>query len=784
MAELLRRFRVRAKLTQEALAEAAGLSARAIRVLEGGQRRYPRRTTLDQLAAALELSADEIQLLEVAARRPSVTDHLGIPRQVPAGIADFTGRTEQLAQLIEVLGIPLAVAPAVVVVAISGMGGVGKTTLAVEAARQVADEFPDGQLYVNLRGGSEPRSTADALLALLQSLGVQPVGTTDVQVLAKHYRTALAGRRMLIVLDDAAGAAQVVPLIPGTSSSAVVITSRQRLFELPGARHLDLDVLPEPEAIALLGEVVGSALVNQNPAAALQVVRRCGLLPLAIRIAGGHSSKTAAGFLQLAATLADDSGRLDALTGSGRVVNRSVAVSLAALSVGNAVDVAAAETFPLLACFDGDWFPLRAAAKVLGRSMDDTEDLLERLVDLHLLETRSPYRYHLHDLVRDVGRDLARTVLSEAALADAFHRELECYLAMLWRYAELLGVVDLYGSWTATSWSAEAADQTDPGQVLSWLEGELANLVRLVRAAAAGDEAERLAAVRLALGMPRLARTLMRFAEAYDAMSAVVTLPVELDISLEQGRLYQMSSVSGALGLIRESLTWGEQELPLARAIGEPTRLSASLVDLAENLGFDGRAAEGLRYAEEALSLVVDTGASTNEAGANLAVGILAGQMGDLARQQAMFARAIELLLATRPVSAALGWRLIGVSLRESGQHKAALTALNSAIELARGAKTEALEGTAITEIGVTWFETGDYSKSCDVLAEAVAIAVRHPQEHQEARPRHQRGRALAELGMVAEARLEWEKAIALYERIADPQADEVRGLLAGLAQR
>lgn len=337
------------------------------------------------------------------------------------------------------------------------MGGIGKTTLAVQAANLVAAEYPDGQLYLNLRGGTgNPLGASEAIEALLKALGIPSAGTSDPQVAANRYRTAMASRRMLILLDDAAGAAQVLPLIPGTAGSSVLITSRRRLSGLPGVRRIDLDVLAEREAVQLLAEIVGLDVITQNPEDALHVVRRCGLLPLAIRIAGGQSGKSAQGLEELAAQLADDAGRLNALTGPGRLVNNSIALSLAALSRGHRVDVAAAEAFPLLALFDGDWFPLRAAAKVLGRPMQDTEDLLERLVDLHLLETPALHRYRLHDLVREIGRDLARTTLSEAELTEVFHRELTCYLAVLWRYAELIeGLVDLYGPRVAGSRAAQ-----------------------------------------------------------------------------------------------------------------------------------------------------------------------------------------------------------------------------------------------------------------------------------------------------------------------------------------
>jgi transcriptional regulator with XRE-family HTH domain/tetratricopeptide (TPR) repeat protein len=775
VASILRPFRLRSGLTQEALAEAAGLSVQAISALENGRRRQPRAVTIDRLAETLGLSSEERLQLEQGAHRRGD----GSYQQLPSPVSDFTGRGQQLAELEELLRSPYDASPGVVISAIGGMGGVGKTALAVQAANRVAAEYPDGQLYLNLRGASlDPLSAVEALNALLQALGVPPTGTSDLQVIAKRYRTALASRRTLILLDDAAGVAQVLPLIPGTAGSTVVITSRKRLSGLPGARRVDLDVLTEDEAVELLAEVVGQDLISKNHESALSIVRSCGYLPLAVRIAAGLTTRTASGLKRLAEQLADDGGRLDALTGPGGVVSTTIGLSLATLSTGTTVDMAAAKAFPLFALFDGEWFPLRAAARILGKSMDDTEDLLERLVDLHLLETPALHCYRLHDLVRDIGRSLA----GDAGLVEVFHRELKCYLAMLWRLAELTeGTVDLYGTWSGESWSADAEDQTDRSQVLSWLEQELPNLVRLVRAAAAGDASERLLAVQLALGMPRLARSLMRYAAAYEALSLVVELPVELDVRLEHGRLYQMGAVTGGLGLHAEALPWSRRELPLARAIGEPTQLSVSLVDRCTYLCEVGRPVEGLLCAEESLALILRTGALTYEASANAAVGIAAGHLGQIDRQRTVFDRLTELQSSVSPVGAAVGQLMIGASLRQSRQYEGSIAALENAVERSRAANVVVVEVVSLTEMESTWMALGDPVKARTALTEAVSLAGQHPEEHREALPRQLLGQVLVELGMVAEAQAEWEKALVLYQRMADARADEVQELLRSL---
>jgi transcriptional regulator with XRE-family HTH domain/tetratricopeptide (TPR) repeat protein len=775
LARLLRRFRARSGLTQEALAEVAGLSTEAVSALEGGRRRQPRPTTIAVLAKALDLSDDESQVFARAARRPAPGS-----LQLPAPIADFTGRSSQLDELVQLLRSPYAASPGVVISAIGGMGGIGKTTLAAQAAQQVEDEFPDGQYSVNLRGGGEkPLSTADALRMLLQALGVPPTGTDDLEETAARYRSAMAGRRVLLLLDDAMSVDQVRLLMPGTPGTAVVITSRQQLAALPGVRRLDLDVLTEPEALQLLGEVAGHHRVIEEPDAAREVIRRCGHLPLAIRIAG-QSGRTEEGLRGLVAQLAEEGGRRELLTGPGAGVSRSILVSLVQLERDDHPgDAAAARAFPVMAHFDGDHFPLRAAAKVLGQPLDETEALLERLVDIHLLETPAPQLYRMHDLVRDVGRALARTELSDSDLAEFHSRELTCYLGVLWRLDEIVGHPDVYGSRGEQPWSATAEDLIEREDVVSWLRDELPNLVRLIREAAQDDAEERLTAVRIALGMPRLAVALMRFGEAHEAMSAVVRIPVDLDLRLEVGRLYQMAFMDGCLGLYEIAVHWLREEEPLVRKLADPTQLAVCLLDLGYSLGRTGRPAEGLPFAEEALAVIESHQIHRFEVGVNVAVGALAGWLGDLGRQRAAFDRALSLMPSRSRIGpAAVHRSLIGRALQETGQYDASLEVLTGALADARAAKLEIIESDLLCELGCTWLEVGDWAKAQEVLTAGLEIALRFPTDNREPTLRHHLGRALAGLGRPTEARVEWEQALTKYRQVADLRADEVSELL------
>ena len=299
---LLRAHRTRMPLTQEELAERAELSERTLRNLEADRIRRPYPDTVRRLADALALAGEERQDFEAAARDLTVgsatavagsrSGPLGpVPCQLPPDVADFTGRSEQIALVRELLYGTAADRPATVVVsAVAGKAGVGKTALAVHVAHQLRDAFPDGQLYVNLHGATQhPLQPIMVLGRFLRALGLDgAMIPTDQDEREALYRARLADRRVLVVLDDAASEAQVRPLLPGTPGCAVLVTSRARLVGLEGARLLDLEVLHTEQAVELLARILGAGRVAAEPDAAAAIVGYCGQLPLAVRIAGAR----------------------------------------------------------------------------------------------------------------------------------------------------------------------------------------------------------------------------------------------------------------------------------------------------------------------------------------------------------------------------------------------------------------------------------------------------------------------------------------------------------------
>ncbi len=290
---LLRSWRERALLTQEQLAARAGLNVRTVRRWETGRLERPRGTSMRSVAKALGLGDAELSMLVRAAitgpetSRPIRTT----PRQLPADVAAFVGRARELAVLGE-MGEADGTAAAVII-AIDGMAGVGKTALAVHAAHQLVSRFPDGDLYVDLHGYPQGMAAADPADTLARVLGVLGVpGESIPQHLGERatlYRSVLADRRMLIVLDNAADEEQVRPLLPGAAGCLVLITSRRRLVGLDGVRMVSVDVLPLTDAIGLFSGTAGEGRVAGVPREVLaEVVRRCGLLPLAIRLAAAR----------------------------------------------------------------------------------------------------------------------------------------------------------------------------------------------------------------------------------------------------------------------------------------------------------------------------------------------------------------------------------------------------------------------------------------------------------------------------------------------------------------
>jgi DNA-binding SARP family transcriptional activator len=369
------------------------------------------------------------------------------PRMLPPDASDFTGRRAELAAISAALAAPHQpdgaaepsgpphaghAAGAVPVAVLTGQGGVGKTALAVHAAHRLAGTYPDGQLFAMLAGAQPSPADPDEVLAtLLRALGVPGAAVPAAgEERAALYRSLLAGKRILVVLDGAASEAQVRPLLPGTSSCAVVITSRARLGGLPGARQTDLAPLPAADGRRLLARIAGQARTSSDPAAAAELVGLCAGLPLALRIAGSRlASRPHWSVAELAGRLADEHRRLDTLRHGDLEVRASFALSYGGLGPDER------RLFRLLGLLEAPDVARWSAAALLDTTAEDAEDLIETLADARLLDVSGPdeagqRRYRFHDLVRLYARELAEAEETARARAAALSRVFAMLLSL------------------------------------------------------------------------------------------------------------------------------------------------------------------------------------------------------------------------------------------------------------------------------------------------------------------------------------------------------------------
>jgi DNA-binding SARP family transcriptional activator len=329
----------------------------------------------------------------IATRAPGIT-------QLPRDTADLVGIAVPQRELTEALTRDQATRTAVPIAVLSGPGGCGKTALAVHTAHTLRGDYPGGRILLGLRGcGGNPMGTSEALHRLTTALLGEPGPDLPPDQLGDRYRAALDGARVLLVLDDAASAAQVEPLLPGSPSAAVLVTCRGRLPELPAATRLDLGVLPIGAALTLLERLAGRDRVEAEPDAAHELIRWCGHLPLAIRIAGARlAARPHRPVSWLAGRLADENHRLDELTSGELTVRGVLAAGLGGL------DPPARRAFGLLGGLDTPTMPSWLLAPLLGLCPDTAEDIADQLVTARLIDA-TPGSYTMHDLVRLYARE-------------------------------------------------------------------------------------------------------------------------------------------------------------------------------------------------------------------------------------------------------------------------------------------------------------------------------------------------------------------------------------------
>jgi DNA-binding SARP family transcriptional activator len=539
---------------------------------------------------------------------------LVVPAELPVDVPAFTGRRREIARLRSGLAVA---GKRMAIVAISGAGGVGKSALAVHVAHAVAADFPDGQLFVQLHGamaGVAAPAPVDVLGRLLRTLGVAnpPHGEDEA---AARFRSLTAGRRLLIVLDDAADAAQVRPLLPGGNACAVLVTSRRVLSTLDGAAHLRLGTLTEAEAIALLGHLAGADRIAGEGAAAAQIARFCGFLPLALRISGARlvtqPQRTLSGFADQLSVAHD---RLDQLRHADLAVRTSIAVSHRDLEAqpGGAH---AFTVLKLLALMDAPDFTVVAAAALADEPVDRTQSALDQLAETQLLEAAPFGRYRVHDLIRLYAREHVMAETAEPARNAALRRVFAHYESVGRHCTELLDPGQLRWLPDAAAADPPAGAPRVAAEVPDWLDAELGNLLAAVRQAAALPGELAVAAISLAASLNALLDLRGYWHEWVIVNETVARVGERLGDRTAQARaLMFLGYALAQMGHVEDGLRHVERALHLWRGLGDRLGESGALNARGSALAHSHRHAEAIETFEQSLRLRQEMGDRHGEA--------------------------------------------------------------------------------------------------------------------------------------------------------------------------
>jgi tetratricopeptide (TPR) repeat protein/transcriptional regulator with XRE-family HTH domain len=845
----LKRLRESKGLSRQALARLTGVNGVAwptIRDLEHGVR-LPRPRTLALLAEALDLDGPARAELEAAARAPQAQREArvrttpakalgsgpelaafadaGPARTLPYDTGSFTGRSPELRRLADG-ALAIGETGRTSVYAIEGMGGVGKTALAVHAAHRVTGEspdlFPDGHLYLDLHGytpGVSPLTANEALRSLLRQLGVLHEVIPAKQVPREAlYRSTLAGKRALLILDNAKDAAQVRPLLPGTAACLVLVTSRETLRSLDGVTVLRLETPPEAEAIALFRKVAGPDQAGPDDAALpadpelAEIVRLCGYLPLAVQIAAARlSRRPALGLSDLIAELREEHRRLSHLQDRDRGVRAAFQASLRYLAP------AEKELFIRLSRVPGTDFDACAAASLCAAGLEQTRDRLELLLDQHLLLQRSPGRYELHDLARLFAREIA-----DPGAGQATSRLLNYYLYAA-QAADRVFERGLPSAGPPGGGAVKPAAMPPLGSsadAQAWLALELRNLIAAANHAAgaglprvtigmsaalsdylrahgpwawalplhtsahqaavgSGDLRGQASALRslggvhsrtgdIPASLARLGEALVLYRDLNDLRGAGRAL-IELGIA---------QRVAGATADSHASLT---EALRIYQRLGDRLGEAAALNELGSVRWQTGPISEAERQVLGALAIFRELGNRQGQAAALLYLGNVQLTMGTLAEAEASFREAGTIGVRLRhPVLVANSLLYLGDVQRVAGQLDDARASLESAHEIYTRISHRQGRATSLAYLGRTLSLAGDYAEADTRLAAAQALFDELDDPSDKAEVLNARGSVAHAVGESAAARGYREEALHLAT-IADSSRERGAALL-GLA--
>jgi transcriptional regulator with XRE-family HTH domain/tetratricopeptide (TPR) repeat protein len=766
---LLREARRRAGLTQEDLAARSGLSARSISDLERGRTRQPYFRSVTLLADALGV-ADPVRVsLQEAARGgvhraaptvPTGTGHdeasppisarggngavlalprhgavdgpgagpdawpaSAVPQQLPASVADFTGRGREIRSMTAALSAPRGQSAGVMAVVICGQPGVGKTTLAVRVAHLLRPRFPDGQLWVDLAGASaRPREPGEALGELLRAVGVTgsavPGGEAERAAL---FRSWLADRRVLLLADDAGSSAQVRPLVPGTSASALLVTSRTQLTGLPGASLHVLDPFTPAEAMHLLTRMAGERRVAAEPEAAGELTDACGLVPLAVRISGARlAARPSWPVSLLVRKMAGQRRRLDELETEDLSVRVSASLSYDTLSEG------ARRAFRLLGLLGpqnvADW----VVAALLGQP--DAGTVVNELAGKSLLssagvDATGQDRYRLHDLLREYARERLSEEPQKVQDA-ALHRALTGWLQLARLAAQTIPCNPFL-----------PADETQPGRViqaelaeavvadpLAWFSSERLNLLEAVRLAAAAGNLE--LAVQLAARQSDFQYLQDRTDEALQMWGEIVhdsIQPADGAIIAEARMRYAVALKDR--GLTAEAVGLFERCKNVFEAVGNETGLAFALYWLASSEWDLGHVSAMLSYAQRGLTLAQKIGHRQVEMLNARSVGQALATLGQTAEGIESCERAVVLAKELGNESYELAaWHTLAIACVAAGDYDRAAKIAADLLKLSRRVANVRGEALAFGMLGDAYNGLGRYAEAAQALSAALSI--------------------------------------------------------------
>ncbi|MCH0562080.1 MULTISPECIES: BTAD domain-containing putative transcriptional regulator [unclassified Streptomyces] len=697
------------------------------------------------------------------------------PAQLPATVPDFTGRAAFVRDLGETLS--SAGGRVMAVSALAGIGGVGKTTLAVHVAHRARASFPDGQLYVDLQGAGPRAADPETVLgSFLRALGTADSAIPDtLEERAALYRSVLDGRRVLVLLDNARDAAQVRPLLPGTEGCATLVTSRVRMVDLAGAHLVDLDVMSPDEALALFTRIVGEERVGSERKAALDVVAACGFLPLAIRIAASRlASRRTWTVSVLAAKLADERRRLDELQAGDLAVKATFELGYGAL------DGAQARAFRLLGLADGPDISLAAAAAVLDLDTEETEDLLESLVDTSLLESAAPGRYRFHDLVRLYARACAeRDERPPSEREAALSRVLDFYLAT----AARVYAIERPGDRTVEHLEhggQRGPEFADASQALDWLHAEADCLLACAQQSLKGATLRR--AVDLLLAAKDLAESgasSRRYETA--TLAACDAARAAGDAHAEGRARVTLTQVLSNAGRFESAEVEARRAMTLAEASRDPWTTGNAPNELGIIANCTNRYADGEFHLMKAIEAFRADGNRPGEASALCNLSRVLAPMGHLSRAVELAREGTEIYdelgLIVRLANARYA---LGIVLTQSGRLAEAMDELTQAVQTFAENRQRLWEGTTHFRIAQVHLRARRPAQAAQHAEQALATGCIGG-DWMRGNALTLLGKSLIALGQSDRARACWQEALAVYDASSAPEAEEVRGLLAPL---